>query len=95
MLQEVKLRLVRVDDFVADTLEAQADKMPPWAKFQAENWRDVAKDLRESESTKIVWVREEPEPKQPLLVRVKEEGPQQLPELLWPLRPLAGRSYQK
>jgi hypothetical protein len=63
MQQEVKLRLVRVDDFVADTLEAQADKMPPWAKFQAENWRDVAKDLRESESTKIVWVWEEPGPK--------------------------------
>jgi hypothetical protein len=63
MQQEVKPRLVRVDDFVAETLEAQADKMPPWAKSQAEIWRDVAKDLRESESTKIVWLWEEPAPK--------------------------------
>jgi hypothetical protein len=63
MQQEMKPRLVRVDDFVAETLEAHADKMPPWAKSQAENWRDVAKDLRESESTKMVRVWEEPEPK--------------------------------
>jgi len=63
MQQEVKPRLVRVDDFVAETLEAHADKMPPWAKSQAEIWRDIAKDLRESESTKIVWLWEEPAPK--------------------------------
>jgi hypothetical protein len=81
MQQEVKPRLIRVDDFVAETLEAHADKMPPWAKSQAENleahadkmppwaksqaenWRDIAKDLRESESTKIVWLWEETEPK--------------------------------
>jgi len=63
MQQEVKPRLVRVDDFVAETLEAHADRMPPWAKTQAEIWRDIAKDLRESESTKIVWLWEEPAPK--------------------------------
>jgi hypothetical protein len=63
MQQEMKPRSVRVDDFVAETLEAQADKMPPWTKSQAKIWRDVAKDLRESENTKIVWVWEEPEPK--------------------------------
>jgi hypothetical protein len=63
MQQEMKPRLVRVDDFVAETLEAAADKLPPWAKSQADIWRDVAKDLRASESTKIVRVWEEPEPK--------------------------------
>jgi hypothetical protein len=63
MQQERKPRLVRIDDFVAETLESEADTMPPWAKFQADIWRDVAKELRASESTKIVRVWEEPEPK--------------------------------
>jgi hypothetical protein len=63
MQQERKPRLVRVNDFVADNLEAEADMMPPWTKFQAGIWRDVAKDLRASESTKMVRVWEEPEPK--------------------------------
>lgn len=63
MQQERKPRLVRVNDFVADNLEAEADKMPPWTAFQAGIWRDVAKDLRASESTKMVRVWEEPEPK--------------------------------
>ncbi len=52
MQQERKPRSVRMDDFVAETLEAEADKMPPWTKFQADIWRDVAKDLRASESPK-------------------------------------------
>ena len=63
MQQERKPRLVRVDDFVAETLESEADMMPPWTKFQAGIWRDVAKDLRASASTKMVRVWEEPEPK--------------------------------
>jgi hypothetical protein len=63
MQEDIKPRFVRVDDFVVETLEAKADKMPPWAKSQADNWRDVAKDLRASESTKMVRVWEEPEPK--------------------------------
>ena len=63
MQQERKPRLVRMDDFVAETLESEADTMPPWAKFQADIWRDVAKDLRASGSTKMVRVWEEPEPK--------------------------------
>jgi len=62
MQEERKPRLVRVNDFVADNLEAEADMMPPWTKFQAGIWRDVAKDLRASESTKMVRVWEEPEP---------------------------------
>jgi hypothetical protein len=56
MQQERNPRLVRVDDFAAETLEAEANKMPPWAKFQADIWRDVAKDLRASENTKMVRV---------------------------------------
>ncbi len=63
MQQERKPLFVRVNDFVADNLEAEADMMPPWTKFQAGIWRDVAKDLRASESTKMVRVWEEPEPK--------------------------------
>jgi hypothetical protein len=63
MQEDIKPRWVRLDDFLAETLEAKADKMPPWAKSQADSWRNVSKDLRESESTKIVRVWEEPEPK--------------------------------
>jgi hypothetical protein len=63
MQEDIKPRSVRLDDFVAETLEANADKMPPWAKSQADVWRIVAKDLRASESTKFVRVWEEPEPK--------------------------------
>lgn len=63
MQEERKPRWVRVNDFVADQLEAEADMMPPWTKFQAGIWREVAKDLRASESTKMVRVWEETEPK--------------------------------
>ena len=63
MQEERKARLVRVDDFVAETLESEADMMPPWTKFQAGIWRDVARDLRASESTKMVRVWEGSEPK--------------------------------
>ena len=63
MQVERKPRLVRVDDFVAETLESEANMMPPWTKFKAGIWRDVAKDLRTSASTKMVRVWEEPEPK--------------------------------
>jgi hypothetical protein len=63
MQEEGKPRLVRVDDFVAETLESKADMMPPWTRFQAGIWRDVARDLRASESTKMVRVWEGPEPK--------------------------------
>ena len=34
MKEDIKARLVRLDDFVAETLEAKADQMPPWAKSQ-------------------------------------------------------------
>jgi hypothetical protein len=78
MQQERNSRLVRVNDFVADNLEAEADMMPPWTKFQAGIWRDVAKDLRASESTKMVraW-EEEPEPKSVAASVRNQRGPQQ------------------
>jgi hypothetical protein len=48
--QEVKARLVRVDDFTAESLEARANSLPPSEKAQAKNWRDVEKKLRASGS---------------------------------------------
>jgi ribosomal protein L18E len=48
---------------VAETLEAEADMMPPSEISQADIWRDVAKDLRASKSTKMVRVWEETETK--------------------------------
>jgi len=63
MQQDIKPRLVRVDDFVAETLEAEADLMPPSEISQADIWRDVAKDLRASKRTKMVRVWEETEQK--------------------------------
>ena len=59
MTQEVKPRLVRVDDFVAESLEARANSLPPSEKAQANNWRDVAKKLRASGNTRMVRVWEE------------------------------------
>jgi len=48
---------------VAETLEAEADKMAPSENSQADIWRDVAKDLRASKNTKMIKVWEEPEAK--------------------------------
>ena len=63
MQQDIKPRLVRVDDFVAETLEAEADSMSPSEISQADIWRDVAKDLRASKNTRMVRVWEEMETK--------------------------------
>jgi len=57
--QEVKPRLVRVDDFVAESLEARANSLPSSEKAQAKNWRDVSKKLRASGSTRMVRVWDE------------------------------------
>ena len=35
MKEDIKARLVRLDDFVAETLEAKADKMPPMGKISS------------------------------------------------------------
>jgi hypothetical protein len=49
-------RLVRADDFVADSLEEMAGKMPSSDNAHAEYFRGVAKRLRESGRTKMVRV---------------------------------------
>ncbi|MCU1242249.1 MAG: hypothetical protein JWO71_2975 [Candidatus Acidoferrum typicum] len=41
-------RLMRADDFVAETLESMAAKLPPSEKVQAEHMRESAKRFRES-----------------------------------------------
>jgi hypothetical protein len=41
-------RLVRADDFVAESPENEAAKMPPSAQAQADNLRAAAKRFRES-----------------------------------------------
>lgn len=55
----MKQRLVRVVDFVADSLEVEADGMPPTYKAQADNLREVATILRASDNPKMVRVHEE------------------------------------
>ena len=41
-------RLMRADDFVAESLEAMAAKLPPSEKVKAEYMRESAKRFRES-----------------------------------------------
>jgi hypothetical protein len=41
-------RLMRADDFVAESLEAMAAKLPPSERAQAEYMRESAKRFRES-----------------------------------------------
>ena len=41
-------RLIRADDFVAEALEAIADKLPQSEKAQENCFRDAAKSFRES-----------------------------------------------
>ena len=41
-------RLLRADDFVAESLEVMADKMPPSEKAKADLMRESAKRFRES-----------------------------------------------
>jgi len=57
---QVKWRLVRVCDFVAESLEAEAKRMPPSDKEQAISLREMAKKLRQSDSQKMVRICEEP-----------------------------------
>ena len=61
MAQEVKPRIVRADDFVAEQLEEIAGRLPPSEKAQAEYLRGAAKRFRDSERTGMVriWERSE------------------------------------
>ena len=48
MAQKRIPRLMRADDFVAETLESMAAKLPPSEKAQAEHMLQSAKRFRES-----------------------------------------------
>jgi hypothetical protein len=52
-------RLVRVADFTAETLDEEANKMPPSYKEQAEILHRMADNFRRSENPKMIWVWEE------------------------------------
>jgi hypothetical protein len=58
-MAQLKPRLISVGDFVAESLETEANKLPPSKKEQAEIWRTAAKSQRELGSKKMIRVWEE------------------------------------
>jgi hypothetical protein len=58
-MAEMKYRLVRVADFTAESLEAEADRVPPSMKEHADSLRKMAKIMRQSDNQKMVRVWEE------------------------------------
>lgn len=58
-MAEMTPRLVRVCDFVAEALEAEADRMPPSYKEQADSLRKSAETMRRLGSQKLVRLWEE------------------------------------
>jgi hypothetical protein len=54
MEKKYELRAIRVDDWVAELLETEADRMPPSYKEQADILRKQAQNYRNSSNTKIV-----------------------------------------
>lgn len=61
-IENMKPRLVRVVDFVAESLEEEAAKMPQSYKAQADILRKAAAEYRKINNSKMVRVWEE-EPK--------------------------------
>jgi hypothetical protein len=59
MSKNYELRVVRVDDFVAESLETIANGMPPSYAEQANVLREQAKTLRSSSSTNTIRLWEE------------------------------------
>ncbi|MGD0228330.1 MAG: hypothetical protein ABSF71_39005 [Terriglobia bacterium] len=59
-MAEMKPRLIRVDDYVAEILEGDADRLPPSMKEQAEVYRQMAQRFRQSDNQKMVRIWEEP-----------------------------------
>jgi hypothetical protein len=51
------VRTVRLDDFMAEGLEATAAALPPSDKVKADNYRQLAKSYRESGNPKMITVR--------------------------------------
>lgn len=58
-MAEMTPRLVKVSDFVAEALEAEANRMPPSYKEQADNLRKSAETMRRLGSQKLVRVWED------------------------------------
>jgi hypothetical protein len=61
---EKRARLVRVVDFVAETLEEEASRIPPSFKSHADSLRNMAAIFRKMNNPKLVRVWEV-EPEQP------------------------------
>jgi hypothetical protein len=59
-MAEMKPRLIRVDDYVAEILEGDADRLPPSMKEQAEIYRQTAQRLCQSNNPRMVRIWEEP-----------------------------------
>ena len=59
-MKEIKGRLMRRADFTAETLEAEAAKLPPSQKAYADNLREMARNFRQSTDHTMVRVWEEP-----------------------------------
>jgi len=57
-MSELKVRQMRVVDFVAETLEAEASAMPPSYKVQADILRQQAQAYRRLADPTMVTVRE-------------------------------------
>jgi len=72
-MSELKPRFVRVDDFVAESLEAEANRLPPSERTRADILREQARIFRTSGNPRMVRVWEEPPQKQ---------GPEDFPETL-------------
>ena len=58
-MAEIKPRLVRVVDFTAESLEAEADRMPQTRKSVADALRQMATIFRQSDNPKMIRVWEE------------------------------------
>jgi hypothetical protein len=54
MEKQYAMRAMRVDDWVAESLEAEASLMPPSCKEQADILRQMAQSYRGNSNTKVV-----------------------------------------
>jgi hypothetical protein len=58
-MTELKPRVVRRVDFMAELLDEDANKMPPSRKEEAERWHKMADELRKSKDTRTLRVWEQ------------------------------------
>jgi hypothetical protein len=56
---ELKPRVVRRVDFIAESLDEEANKMPPSRKDEAEGWHRMADELRKSTDARTIRVWED------------------------------------